>query len=165
MPDLQGPWGLVRLPRRCVVLPAVVLVTCEESQRAAPRETGGILIGRNEEDHLLVECASLPGPKARHSRSGFRRDGEYTQTILDDIFSSSSGASNYLGEWHSHPTGLGRPSPRDLRSIMWIADDNAYATPEPVLGLSAKEPGGWRLSLYVWQRGQLWLMDQVQHSD
>jgi integrative and conjugative element protein (TIGR02256 family) len=149
----------LRLPRRYALVPEVLQVVVGESERAVPTETGGVLVGRNLGPHLLIEYATLPGPKAEHSPTSFRRDGDYTQAVLESIYESSGGISDYLGEWHSHPTGLKRPSPRDVRSIRWIADNDAYAAPEPILGLSVRESKGWRLSLYIWQRGRFWPMD------
>ncbi|MBD3216411.1 MAG: hypothetical protein GF311_27610 [Candidatus Lokiarchaeota archaeon] len=119
-----------------------------ECDSAFPNETGGILIGRFDSNSILIQYATDSGPMAKRSPGGFRRDGDYSQAILDRIFQESLGEFDYIGEWHSHPAMVG-PSSRDRKAMRWIARNRKYDMSFPVLGISAWNPGtGWKLFLY-----------------
>src|SRR5215212_3312521 len=85
-----------------------------ESTQHFPNETGGILVGRVEGNRVLITYAIGPVPLALHSRHEFKRDGEYSQAVLDQIVTEMEGAYDYIGEWHSHPLKSG-PSTKDIK--------------------------------------------------
>jgi integrative and conjugative element protein (TIGR02256 family) len=121
----------------------------EESERMYPQETGGILIGRFEQNCVSIEYAIAPGPDASHTVSGFKRDGNYSQDMLDSIVASSGGQVDYIGEWHSHPVASG-PSLKDIMAMRWIINNKKYAIRCPVMGLCMKEDtGSWQVRLYL----------------
>jgi len=55
-----------------------------EARDRAPLESGGMLIGSIGNRVASIHLATGPGPRAHHSASGFRRDGSYSQRLLDD---------------------------------------------------------------------------------
>lgn len=121
----------------------------DESKRAFPDETGGMVVGKLDGDCVLVFYATGPGPKARHSPHMFRRDGDYSQKALDSIVIKSHGEYDYIGEWHSHPARYA-PSVKDVAAMRWVADNSKYATAQPIMCLCIREPiDTWRLKLFV----------------
>jgi integrative and conjugative element protein (TIGR02256 family) len=115
---------------------------------AFPNETGGILIGRFHGNSVLIRHAVSSGPMAKSSSVGFRRDGDYSQEMLDRVYRECQGESDYIGEWHSHPTVAG-PSRRDRKAMRWIAHNKRYAMQFPVMGICMWDRGsGWILVIY-----------------
>ena len=108
-----------------------------ESDRKFPKETGGMLIGKFAGDCVWIQHATSPGPMAKHSRQRFRRDGNYSQKVLDEIVTESDGKYDYIGEWHSHPV-RSRPSGVDVAAMRWIAANSRYAVDTPIMGLCVK---------------------------
>lgn len=77
-------------------------------------ETGGALFGieTSRRKGLRVIAASRPGPNAIHQPARFERDLDYTHQIALEMFTQSG--AQWVGEWHSHPTGDLTPSALDL---------------------------------------------------
>lgn len=137
------------------VTEAVRIILEIESSNKFPRETGGVLIGHQTTDAILVTYATGPGPNAIHGRSRFRRDGTFTQGEVDRLFAESEGREDYEGEWHSHPASIG-PSPKDRASMEWISRNPEYVRPEPLLVIAQRTRWwGWRLLVFVWRDGLL----------
>jgi integrative and conjugative element protein (TIGR02256 family) len=84
-------------------------------------ETGGILLGHDVGELVEVTVAGGPGPAAIRQRTRFRRDIAYAQQLSDDAFEADG--SVWLGEWHTHPTGLATPSALDHRSYAEMLAD------------------------------------------
>jgi len=123
-----------------------------ESEQRAPYETGGILLGRFTDACAEITYAVGPGPRARHTKNGFTRDGAYAHAKLNAVFVRSSGRFDYLGEWHSHPLPYG-PSHRDRESLSWISANPLYNQPNPLL-LIQQRNGNQRWKTRVWQQQQ-----------
>lgn len=125
-----------------VVLPPSVRATLGGHIAAVPgRETGGILLGRTSKDGVLeVVKASPPGPRAVHRRFYFSRDTKFLQRWLDEEYSRSDGAHDYVGEWHVHRALDAPPSCVDKRSLWRIAKRANYATSEPILLIAEEAP-------------------------
>lgn len=120
-----------------------------ESIHSLPLETGGVLIGSITGNCALITRATGPGPNAEHTPTEFRRDGEYSQWVLDETAIQSDGSQDYIGEWHSHPKNSG-PSGKDFASLRWIAQNPKYAIAQPVLGICGKQKDdSWIMSFYV----------------
>lgn len=120
-----------------------------ESNHSYPLETGGMLIGRFDGNCALISQATGPGPKADKTPSEFKRDGEYSQWVLDKTVARSDGTQDYIGEWHSHPMNSG-PSGKDFASLRWIAQNPSYAVAQPVLAICRRQrEDGWIMSFYV----------------
>lgn len=121
-----------------------------ESSAFAPVETGGMLIGHLADQILRLTHVTPPGPHAEHGRTHFRRDGIFSQALLDLAVSESRGRDDYVGEWHSHPFNEG-PSSQDVASLHRIGTSAKYCCPFPVL-LLCRHRGrtGWKLESYQW---------------
>ena len=127
----------------------------DESRARAPRETGGILVGRIEGAVTVVVHAVGPGPAAVHGSAAFRRDGAYAQEQLDALYARSAGTLDYVGEWHSHVAPFG-PSRLDGESMAWIARNPAYDRPWPVLVICRPADGPeWELAAFAWTGAHL----------
>lgn len=77
-------------------------------------ETGGALFGAGELDAVRITAALGPGPNAVHEPSFFLRDLEYTQAAAEQLYRADG--SQWIGEWHSHPSGQLMPSARDVET-------------------------------------------------
>ena len=85
-------------------------------QRAAPNETGGVLIGSFDAGRGTVHIvAALPAPAdSRQAPTYFVRGARELKAAIDAIAQQSAGALGYVGEWHSHPdSAAARPSSDD----------------------------------------------------
>lgn len=145
---LEKPFSMrsVRLPRHSecatcsgspisvVVLPVAIRAEMERLAReAAPRETGGILVGRRKGREVVIVAASGPGPNAKATDRLFERDGPYCQRFLERAVAESTEPVDYVGEWHSHPASDANPSDRDTTSLEETARDPDYLTESPVM--------------------------------
>jgi len=126
-----------------------------ESSHEYPNETGGMLVGRSNGNCIFIEHATRPGPKAQRSPYRFKRDGDYSQEVLDSIVAESRGEYDYIGEWHSHPSESG-PSAQDIAAMRWITNNNRYVIDRPILALcTSKSVDTWDLSFYLFDGQRL----------
>lgn len=134
-----------------------------QSANYFPNETGGLLVGKVEDDCLLIEYATMSGPAARHAPTRFVRDGGFSQEVLDTLVKSSNSMFDYVGEWHSHPVkSIKQPSQLDLESMRWIAANEAYATDRPALLLCINAGlNRWEIRCYILIENSLKLLDSV----
>lgn len=79
-------------------------------------ETGGILLGDDATDGIVVRHAGGPGPNATRGERTFMRDLDHARRLADSAWSEDR--SQWIGEWHTHPTGGLSPSEVDLHSYM-----------------------------------------------
>lgn len=127
----------------------------KESSHECPNETGGMLVGRFGGNRVLIEHATRPGPRAQRLSHRFKRDGDYSQQVLDRIVAESKGERDYIGEWHSHPAQSG-PSAQDVAAMSWIANNSRYAIDRPILVLcTCKSVDTWQLSFYLFDGQRL----------
>lgn len=110
-----------------------------QSNKAAPNETGGILVGYFENGVLYITCASDSGPQSTESPFLFSRDVDYCQDFLDRIETASLQKIQYVGEWHSHPQSTHIPSQTDIKSLKDIASQHHYAVKEAVSIIISKD--------------------------
>lgn len=117
------------------ILAAALELMEKESARSQYAETGGVVagFGSAENGELHISHASLPGPRARATRYSFQHDREFCQKFLDDLATQSNGKIDYLGEWHKHFEINPRPSGRDMRTMISIAENSAYHVNQPLL--------------------------------
>lgn len=93
---------------------ALNLIADEATRNLDGLETGGILLGRDEGDQLVVFHSGGPGPQAVRQPARFLRDLAYARTVAESAWDLDR--SQWIGEWHTHPNGDVHPSPTDLRS-------------------------------------------------
>lgn len=133
-----------------VVIPSPVLAALAgHAASITARETGGILLGHALDDTTLkITRASPPGPRAVHHPFSFLRDTRFLQKYLDNIYVSSEGREDYVGEWHVHPAFEAPPSRTDRRSLWRIARRKSYATDNPILLIVEQAQGERRYRGY-----------------
>ncbi|WP_327640858.1 Mov34/MPN/PAD-1 family protein [Kribbella sp. NBC_00482] len=93
---------------------------------AAPRETGGLLLGWWDDDALVVRHA-VEAPDRQASRSSWnRRPGVAKRALNIALQELDHPLLGYIGDWHSHPEVCGA-SGRDTQSL--AATSLQYADP------------------------------------
>lgn len=113
------------------------------------RETGGILLGHEVDDHTLrVTAVSPPGPRALKRPRFFRRDTKFLQRWLERRCERSGGRDDYVGEWHVHHALDAPPSCVDCKALRRIASKPNYPTNTPLLVIVEDVPSERRLRGY-----------------
>lgn len=87
---------------------------CHETLRH-PRstETGGILLGHADPGTpAVVRSAGDPGPRAIHEPQRFLRDLGHARALAARAWKDEG--AEWIGEWHTHPTGDRAPSTVDV---------------------------------------------------
>lgn len=93
-------------------------------QNTGEFEKGGILLGKHILDsnyYEIVEC-TLPTTADECGRDFFIRNKEAAQLVINNLWDSSEGTINYLGEWHTHACVYPDPSVADkhlMKSIVY----------------------------------------------
>lgn len=89
----------------------------EAARTLYPLETGGVLLGwRDGSDRIVADLVG-PGPCALHGRHMFIPDHPWQLSQIRAAFAQSRGDLDYLGDWHSHPSGLAEMSAQDDRTL------------------------------------------------
>jgi integrative and conjugative element protein (TIGR02256 family) len=120
------------------------------SQDEEPNETGGILLGYEVPDNHAVVITHLvgPGPKAKSSRAHFVPDGIWQEAEVARLYETSGRRATYLGDWHSHPDGVARPSKKDERTARDIAQTPEARIENPLILIAASDSESWRIAAY-----------------
>lgn len=88
------------------------------------REIGGILMGEQvAPDHFRIVDFSVDDTTG--TAAHFVRSPDHHAQALDSFFRKTGSdfkRFNYLGEWHSHPSFLVRPSHEDLMSMRGLVE-------------------------------------------
>lgn len=125
----------------------------DEARRVSPNETGGVLLGYWA--HVGVEAVITdsvgPGPRAIHRRSSFVPDYDFHDAEIHRRYTRSGRRLEYVGDWHTHPTGTLMLSRKDRRTLTAIAMHAPARAPTPVMAIFAGRRT-WRLTLW---RGML----------
>ena len=74
------------------------------------REAGGQLFARIDGKNIFVTEATGPRPGDRRGRHHYHADREVEQAEIDSMHGRGL---HYIGDWHSHPERVPRPSRRD----------------------------------------------------
>lgn len=89
-------------------------------------ETGGVLLGEYDLDACAkVGVATVPGPKAYRTGSSVDFDASFLQMEQDRLMDEFP-ELRFLGDWHYHPKGRGRPSGKDVRTLEELTYDPDY---------------------------------------
>ena len=132
-----------------------------EADRAAPDETGGVLLGYVTGDAIVVTSVVGPGPQARHAAEAFVPDYEYQEREIARLYEAAGRTLRYLGDWHTHPGAAAYMSRRDRATIGRIArhaDARAAAPAMVILGRDAPGARAWAPRAWVTSRrpGRWW---------
>ena len=79
-------------------------------------ESAGVLIGERRGVHIVIKTVSEPSPWDIRSRFRVDRVSKHHQKAVDNAFKKSDGEWHYLGEWHTHPEDVPKPSMIDYSS-------------------------------------------------
>jgi len=99
----------------------------------------------------VITDAVGPGPRAIHRRSSFVPDYDFHDAEIHLRYMRSGRRLEYMGDWHTHPTGPPMLSRKDRRTLAVIATHAPARAPTPVMAIFAGRRT-WRLT--VW-RGML----------
>ncbi|NEI65878.1 MULTISPECIES: Mov34/MPN/PAD-1 family protein [Rhizobium] len=126
----------------------------KEALASANKETGGILIGRYENDgNVAVVTAATERPADSSSgRAWFQRG---ITGLTAKLRARWAHGEYYLGEWHSHPGGAPDPSSNDIREMLSISIDNSYRCPKPIMVIAGTSGQSMRVSVSVLENGQI----------
>ncbi|MBE0470898.1 MAG: Mov34/MPN/PAD-1 family protein [Methyloprofundus sp.] len=103
-------------PDGLVVFPVHLLLRMESYKQSTSQlpESGGVFFGSMRGKHIEITDISLPQPDDSQSRYRFARKSIHHFKQAVTFWEQSSGAVSYIGEWHTHPENIARPSSVDL---------------------------------------------------
>ncbi|MDW3025783.1 Mov34/MPN/PAD-1 family protein [Acinetobacter baumannii] len=100
-----------------VISPDVVNTLLSYRQINTPTpESAGVLIGERRDAHIVLKDLSEPSRWDIRSRFMVDRVSLHHQKAVNDAFKKSEGEWQYLGEWHTHPEDVPKPSMTDYTS-------------------------------------------------
>ena len=109
-----------------IVIDADVSARLRDLREAAlPNETGGVLLGsRDVLRGILYIVDTIPSPTdSEEWPTAYIRGATGLRELVDEAARRTGGGLNYLGEWHSHPTGAAcSPSADDLKFLAWLTE-------------------------------------------
>lgn len=149
---------MLRLKAETVWIPeALVTEMQREADLRFPSETGGAFMGYRVSSSRETVITDLigPGPGALFEETRFRPDKEYQYKEIERCYESASRLHTFLGDWHSHPFGVARPSPTDERGLHEIATDPAARQSHPLIAILAGQVDQW--DLRMWRHRRTWL--------
>lgn len=80
-------------------------------------EAGGLLLGSVHGSNMIIEQATMPTAWDKRLRYLFERMPFGHEVIALTRWTESQGTIRYLGEWHTHPEDV--PKPSSLDRIEW----------------------------------------------
>lgn len=95
---------------------ALDAIAHESARSSDGLETGGILLGYDTGPAITIQVAGDPGPNARRGARTFLRDRAHAQRLAATAWEEDQ--SQWIGEWHTHPTGDLVPSSLDVSSYL-----------------------------------------------
>lgn len=107
----------------------------EEGARYPGVETGGILLGYWRGDVVVIAKASGPGPAAQRGSTWFRPDQKWQTDYIARTYADSSRTITYLGDWHTHPGGVPKPSRTDRKTMRAVRRKPAARQPRPLMAI------------------------------
>ena len=122
---------------------AVVDTLSSLRQCNLPNETGGVLLGSFDMERRIVYIAdALPSPPdSEEWPTSYIRGCEGLSEKIKELDEKVDGMIEYVGEWHSHPDGVGTtPSEDDKKAFAWLEDlrqSDGYPATMVIVG----EPG------------------------
>lgn len=103
-------------PAVLITQSAVASIAREACRSVDGLETGGILLGTDDGDVIVIKHAGDPGPKAKRSERAFLRDNDHARRLANEAWVLDG--SQWIGEWHTHPNLELVPSSLDLSSYL-----------------------------------------------
>lgn len=141
------------MTHRIWVLPEAEQAIRAEAARCPDDETGGLLLGYRTDTGTVIADTVGPGPAATRTPTSFHPDDPWQQEQLAEKYSASGRLHTYLGDWHTHPHGIPRPSRTDRRTLTRIARHRPARQSAPLTAILAPDSGG---PIAVWLHTGRW---------
>ncbi len=122
------------------------LAASRQLGRSQP-EAGGQLFARFDGPRIIVAEATGPRHTDRRTRTSYLPDRAAEQR---EIVERHTCGLNYVGDWHTHPDSVPKPSPRDLASMAECVTKSAHALNGFLLVIvgQADAPTGLHVSIH-----------------
>lgn len=89
----------------------------KEVKRFSNLETGGIIMGYATRNSVIITNATGSGPHAVHTHKSLKLDNIFC--LLKALrYRKQNKKLKYLGDWHSHPSNILKPSKRDIVTFL-----------------------------------------------
>lgn len=144
LPDVRAEAMTGQRPVIAVANRAVRLMFEQTAAVIDDLETGGILLGTTSGTVADVRHAGTAGPNAVRERTRFTRDREHAAQFAKACFAAD--ASQWIGEWHTHPGGQPIPSEQDLITYGTLMRDDDLHLDAFVALIVAPSPGTMTLA-------------------
>jgi integrative and conjugative element protein (TIGR02256 family) len=121
----------------------------EHCARSGALETGGVLLGRYDQNNTWATITFVTGPPtdSRSSRAGFVRGTRGLRALFDRLWGDGE---YYVGEWHFHPNAAPTPSEVDIDEMRRIASDATRECATPLLMIIGGDPtAAWSWTAHV----------------
>lgn len=82
-------------------------------------EIGGILVGSKRMEHIEITSLSYPGPNDVSQLMSFIKKDTVHEKFAKIQWRLFGKTRTYMGEWHTHPSGLPVPSETDFKT--WVS--------------------------------------------
>ena len=118
--DINFPDGL-----KLIINQEVIDEINKYRQIDGSNESGGILFGKKQlnNDTYVISNVTVPSIYDRSSKTSFIRNKNCTQQQINEMWETSNGIVNYMGEWHTHSVNEPIPSITDKRLINQLYKD------------------------------------------
>ncbi|RKR36212.1 Mov34/MPN/PAD-1 family protein [Paraburkholderia sp. BL17N1] len=127
-----------------------------ELRRAGNQEIGGVMVAEHLED-AAFRLAGFSVQRSGGSFASFVRKPALHRRFLSRFFQQTGQEFerfNYLGEWHSHPCFVARPSSQDIVQMQALVDDPDQAALFAVLLIvRLGRHNDLEVSAYAFRRG------------
>jgi len=121
-----------------------------------PNEFGGFLIGYYSDDKKLLTITDTILPNTYKSTpSLFERNTDGVAQYFERFYEESP-KKYYVGEWHTHPNTVARPSHTDINAIYSIRNDKNVAILNPVLLIIGYHNTEVEIGFYVLIKNKLY---------
>lgn len=127
----RGYHGIVQLDDN-------VLEVFQKSRQLRPwaKEAGGQLFCRFAKGIMMIERATRPGVGDKRGRYSFWPLRKKEQKEIDCQFEKGL---HYIGDWHTHPESIPKPSGEDIRKMQAIYRESIHCLRYMVLVIVGKE--------------------------
>ena len=109
------------------------------------KESGGIFLGNRRGENLELVEATVPKSGDKNGRYFFHRLSTAHQKTADKLWVDSGFTVTYVGEWHTHPEKVPRPSAHDIRE--WKSKLTGYGYPLILIIIGQEK--NWLGSFYL----------------